>query len=151
MEDLKIKFGDNENSAVVSLSSDNEVEVFSNWNKKKMVIGVGKKEDMTKRKFILLARQVISLAKAKKIKNISFDLGEFKFDHLGLSDHDTAKILAVNFKMANFEFVKFKTKPKDGWNFVENVFVFGDISKDVKKGFSDGLIIGEEINSSRTL
>src|SRR3989339_1776638 len=55
--------------------------------------------------------------------------------------------------MANYEFVRYKNKPKEGWNFVEEVKVIAE-KKDVKnieKGILKGQIIGKETNACREI
>lgn len=61
-----------------------------------------------------------------------------------------AEVLATQFEIANFEFVKYKTPPKEGWFFVKEVFVLST-KADLKKELRRGQIIGEEINEARIL
>src|SRR3989338_6985197 len=59
--------------------------------------------------------------------------------------------------MADYEHVSYKTKPKDGWNFVEVVAILsvpGDGQRCLpagRQGFADGLIIAGEVNATREL
>src|SRR5690349_12190252 len=101
---------------------------------------------MTRRKFMLLPRRVIASAKHAKAKKIAIDLNDFAFPQFDMGESEITEILAVNFQLANFDFVKYKTKPKEGWNFVEEIFVVSSGSKAEKGGFAKGLLVGEEIN-----
>ncbi len=100
------------------------------------------------RKSITLMRQVIVTAKSNKLKNIAVDMDDFL---TGEKDFDKIlpRVAAMEFEIANFEFVKYKTPPKGGWNFIENVLVFD--GKDATGALREGKIIGEEINKTREL
>ena len=109
-----------------------------------------------RRNFVLISRQMVFFAKKNRLAKIIIDWNEIK--KLRLSDKigDLAEILAVNFEMANYEFIKYKNppeNPKRGWFFVEEAVILAD-RKDVdkiEKSIRKGQIIGEEINVSRSL
>ncbi|RJQ29057.1 leucyl aminopeptidase family protein [Candidatus Parcubacteria bacterium] len=153
---IKITFSKSEPKdkkiGLVSLrkEKDNSVFILSS-GQKSIVIGVPEPEKITRRKLILLTRQAIVLAKQNKIKRIAIRLADFGFRHLRLGDRNLAELLATNFEMANFEFVKYKTPPPEGWNFVEEVVVVGESAADVRKGFEIGQIVGGEVNACRVL
>jgi hypothetical protein len=98
-------------------------------------IGIGKPDKLNRRKFILLCRQVVTLAKTHKIKELNIQFSDFKFESLKIPETEMAEIMATAFEMANFEFTELKTPPKEGGNFVEVIRIGGDISNDVKKSF----------------
>lgn len=102
------------------------------------------KGDMTRRKFILLARKIIVLSRKYKTKKIFIDLAHFYLPKVEPSE--IAEILATNFGMANFEFVKYKTDPAP--IFVEEVIIAN--AKD-KSAFEKGRKIAEEVNECRVL
>src|SRR3989338_483004 len=79
-------------------------EKTSYFTGSELVIGVGPRKDLTRRKWILVARQVIMLAKQHQLKAISVNAGDFDLD---------GEQLASNFEMANYEFDRYKTK-KEG-------------------------------------
>lgn len=105
-------------------------------------------EKFNHRKSITLMRKVIVIAKNGKLKNIAVNINDFR---TGERDFDAVlpRIAATEFEIADFDFVKYKTPPKSGWNFVENVSVLG--SKDVAGALQEGKIIGEEVNKTREL
>ncbi|MFN7088326.1 MAG: leucyl aminopeptidase [Candidatus Paceibacteria bacterium] len=117
--------------------------------KKQIKIGIGEPEKLNRRKLILIFRQIISLAKTNKIKDIALLFSDFKFPQLKISDEDIAELMATNFEMANFEFIKFKSPPQEGWNFVKNVIIAGKITNSLKQAFRKGQVIGQEVNSCR--
>ena len=115
-------------------------------------IGIGKKKDITKRKFILLARKIIQVAKQHKIKQIAIAFDNFDFPRLSrLDTAERASLLTQNFEMANFEFTSFRTKPKEGWPEVKEIVICGKVNAKVKEGFKKGQIIGNSVNECREL
>ncbi len=137
--------------AVVSLTQKNDSEVITlPTGQKSLLIGAGKTRKINSRTLIILSRTVISLAKQNNIKKLALNFMDFAFPHLKLKSSAIAEMLAVNFEMANFEFVQYKTSPAKGWNFVREVTI---ISKDsaVKKAVGKGQTIGEEVNNTRVL
>ena len=115
-------------------------------------IGIGKKKDITKRKFILLARKIIQVAKQHKLKHIAIAFDNFDFPRLSrLDTAERASLLTQNFEMANFEFTSFRTKPKEGWPEVKEIVICGKVNAKVKEGFKKGQIIGNAVNECREL
>lgn len=119
--------------------------------RRSLIIGIEKPEKVNHRRAILLARQVISLAKANRLKRLIFNFQDFNFPELKLPDEDKAELLATNFELANFEFIEYKTPPEDGWNFVEEIVITGRLNGSVKDAFRKGQIVGDGVNLSRRL
>src|SRR5688572_16675557 len=116
----------------ISLSEGDSTEIVKHSSgEKEIILGVGKFAEITRRKLILLARKVVAGAKQNKIKKLHVDPAYFDFPNLRSSPGDLGELLAVNFEMANFEFVKYKTAPPEGWNFVTDISF-----TDTLKGFS---------------
>src|SRR3989344_6122505 len=118
---------------------------------KAIVLGIEEPDELNRRKLILLSRQIVTLAKANRIKKIALKLDDFAFSGLKISREETAELLATNFEMANFEFVKYKSRPKEGWNFIESVIVVGNVTPSDKYAFATGQTIGQEVNACRVL
>ena len=115
-------------------------------------LGAGKRAEMTRRKFMLLVRQIILCAKSEKVKKIAIQFDKTPFPALkSLQPQKVASLVAENLEMANFEFNTFKTKPKEGFAEVEEVLVMGPVTLAMKKGFERGQIIGQEVNECRAL
>lgn len=138
--------------ARVVLSPKKDSAVFvKKGGRKEIVLGAGEFKKVTRRSLVMLFRKVIALAKQNRIKRLALDLNDFAFAHLALPSRELAEIAAVAFDTANFEFVKYKTKPPEGWNFVEKIFLAGAESADSRDGISRGQIIAREVNAMREL
>ncbi len=137
--------------AAVSLGSeeDSEITVLLT-GRKSLYLCKGKAKEISIRKLIMISRRIISLARQHKIKRLVVNFADFTFPRLKLNESQLAEILAVNFEMANFEFIEYKTPPEQGWGFVEEIVIVSDASA-VKKGFVKGQMIGEGVNESRVL
>ncbi|MFZ3032048.1 MAG: leucyl aminopeptidase [Candidatus Moraniibacteriota bacterium] len=114
-----------------------------------LVLAIGKGQDMTRRKLMLLARRVVREALAKKYEEVVIDFQAFHFSHLKMAVVDLAELLAVNFLMAEFSFQEFLTVPKEGFPRIKNIFLTGVSGKEIKSGIERGMVIGEEVNQSR--
>src|SRR3989338_8942924 len=149
---MKITFSDKKpkDAVLLVLRSAHENAVGVQGGKRVIYIGLGDGLRLNRRKLVSLARKVIVLAKGAKIPRISLDFKDF-VKNFEVAASELAEVLAVNFELANFEFVKYKSRPKDGWNFVKDVFVFGKIMPEIKNGFKKGQIVGGEVNACRIL
>lgn len=119
-----------------------------------LLIGVGKPSEMNLRKFILLCRCIVITAKSHKIKKIAiqFDTQPELFKNLqGTTPEHISQLAAENFEMANFEFNRFKTKPKEGWSEVEEIVSYSRSSLGVEKAVKKGQEIGRAVNACRAL
>ena len=116
-------------------------------------MGVGKFSEMNLRKFVILTRSIIQIAKQHKYKKIAvqFDATPALFKNFKISPEEVSSVAAQNFEMANFEFNTFKTKPKEGWNYVDEVLVCGKTSKLIEDAAKRGQVIGQEVNACRAL
>ena len=123
----------------------------SRTGQQEIVLGGSNEKRLDHRKFFLLPRKVIKLAQSARIKKLAVVLSDFVFDQLKMSEKEIAEQLAINFEMANFDFVDYKTRPKDGWNFIQELTVIGKISSDLKTAFKKGQKIAEEVNDCRRL
>lgn len=117
-------------------------------------LGAGKPEDMNPRRFNILCRSIIRAARKMKYKKIAiqFDLTPELFKNLqSLTSEEIASLAAQNFAMADFEFITFKTRPKDGWPRIEEVHWCGAAQKSIYDAAERGKIIGEAVNACREL
>lgn len=117
-------------------------------------IGAGKGEEMNLRKFTILCRSIVQAAKKQKAKKIvvQFDRTPQLFKNLqGITPERISQTAAEAFVMANFEFNTFKTKPKEGWNVVEEILLCGKSYKSIEDAVKRGQTIGEAVNACRAL
>ena len=117
-------------------------------------LGVGTSEEMNLRKFRVLCRAIVAAAKVNTCKKIALPLdsilGLFK-NLQGISPEELSQLVTENFEMANFEFNHFKTKPKEGWDAVEDILLCGASSPAREKAVRKGQLIGQAVNACRTL
>ena len=113
--------------------------------------GSSKASPLNRRKLILFLRKLISLAKQNKIKKLDIDFKDIRaLAPKDISDHGLGALAGEAFDMADYEFVQYKQKPKEGFNFVETVAV-RNTSQEGKDGFWKGHQIATEVNATRTL
>ncbi len=139
---LRVRFEEEGKDGVVEVKNGSET----------LVLVIGKREKMTRRKLMLLARRIVREALAKKYTEALLDFKEFHFPHLKIASADMAELLAVNFLMAEFSFREFLTAPKEGFPRIKTIFLSGvsvASQKEAKEGINRGVIIGEEVNRSR--
>ena len=139
--------------ALVSFSDEKEsVVIMLPGGQKSIRLGILEKEKINRRKLVLLIRQTVALAKSHQIKRLAFLLDDFVFPSFETTSRVLAELLAVNCEMANFEFIKYKTRPKEGWNFLEEVIVVSKkATANIKQGLKIGALIGGEVNACRVL
>jgi leucyl aminopeptidase len=117
-------------------------------------IGAGKGSEMNHHRFLILCRSIIMTAKQQKARKIAlqFDRTPELFKNLqARTPEQISSLAAQNFEMANFEFRTHKTKPKEGWNQVEELLLCGKSSKSIEAAVKRGQLIGEGVNACREL
>ncbi len=149
---MKINFAEAKGAVVVDLIAGDATKVVENVQGVSAVkIGIGKVEDVTRRKLVTLSRRVIRIANQHRFSSLSVSFSDFQFSGTkDISDRELGRILAENFEMANYEFRTYKTAPKEGFAEVKTVSVKG-ANAEAQKGFKEGQIIAAEINYCRTL
>ena len=111
----------------------------------------GAKDDITRRSLTVLLRKIVFCAKAHRISKLFLSLPDFTFRKVRLREQELAELIAIHFELANFEFIKYKTPPNEGWKTVTDVFVAGRDTRYIKTGIERGQIIAEEVNACRAL
>lgn len=114
-----------------------------------LLLVIGEREKMTRRKLMLLARRIVREALAKKSETIVLDFEQFRFPKITITDAELAELLAVNFLMAQFAFRDFLSVPKEGWSKVQAIVLVNASHKAISAGVKRGIVIGEEVNRSR--
>jgi len=107
-------------------------------------------EKMNLRKLYLLIRKMVQNAKSTKTRKLAFNFNDFKFKEIKISDKELAEIIGTQLDFANYEFIKYKTPTKDGFNFIDEVIISG-VNNEIKKAFLKGNIIADEVNKTRSL
>lgn len=155
---MKISFNDKDILAApkafarVRLVEDGKTRFVKEGSVEWLEIGTKKWADMNRRKFVLLCRQIISLAKQNKIKQIAVQFNKSPFPKLASTElPELASVIATAFEMANYEPTTYKTRPKDGWNVVDEVLICGKTPKEMVSGFKKGQTVGKAVNTAREL
>lgn len=151
---IKLTFKDKapKNTPIVVLTEKTTSQLVERSGKTLLEIGAGKHKDVDLRKFMRLCRKVIRFAKEHKIKKIAVEFSKTPFQKLKkLGDERVIELMAENFEMANYEFTKFKSKPKNGWSDVEEILVCGKTDTKKKAAFKRGQTVGEYVNIARSI
>ena len=108
-----------------------------------ILVGLGAKDKWNQRKEPLLARRLVRHAHADKISSFGVPL---------LPDF-SSRTFALNALMGQFEYVKYRTPPKEGWPKVKEIFlgVAPEKKATARKEIAEGITIGEEVNATRDL
>ncbi|MBP7061061.1 MAG: hypothetical protein KBA91_03740, partial [Candidatus Moranbacteria bacterium] len=147
---IKIAAGQKKGALLVRFEEKGKDGIVERKNTEEtLVLVIGKREEMTRRKLILLARRVVREALSKRYAELSLDFKQYNFPHLSIPSADLAELLAVNFVMAEFSFREFLSEPKEGFPNIESLFLTNAGGKEIKAGLARGVIIGEEVNRSR--
>ncbi len=156
---MKITFKDNVKDIkgemlFVSISSKNKDEIMKEGGKKTLYLKCDEVEKMNLRKLFLLVRKMVILAKSAKVEKLVFNFNDFKTcarqDLAQVLDLELGEIIGSQLDFANYEFNEYKTPPKEGFNFIKEIFILGT-DKETQKAILKGNIIAEEVNKTRTL
>ncbi|MES2135206.1 MAG: leucyl aminopeptidase family protein [Patescibacteria group bacterium] len=149
---MKIEFTDPKGAVSVDLVAGEITKVVEDGKGISVLkIGVGKADEVTRRKLVTIARKVVRTANEHRFNTLAVSFTDFQFGGTkDISDYELGRILAENFEMANYEFRTYKTPPKEGFASVKTIFIRG-ANADAKRGFKEGQIIGGEINYCRDL
>ncbi|MBI3888744.1 leucyl aminopeptidase family protein [Candidatus Nomurabacteria bacterium] len=149
---MKITFGNKieEKVLFVSVSPKNKDEIEKEKGIKTLYLKCDEQEKMNLRKLYLLVRKMVVSAKGAKAKKISFNFSDFKFKNLGVSDVELGEIIGTQLDFANYEFVEYKTPPKEGFDFIEEIIIAG-ADRETQKAILKGHAVAQEVNKTRTL
>ena len=79
--------------------------------------------ELTLRKFPLLVRKAVSIAKNNKAGMI-FSFRPL-FQNLKISNEMLAETVAFNLNLANYKFVNAGREPSEGWEFIDEIIMAG--------------------------
>ena len=152
---MKISFKNNVKDVkggflLVSVGPKNTDEIVKENGIKTLYLKCDEKEKMNLRKIFVLLRKMVMMAKNAKVKNLVFHFNDFKFKNSKIGDEELGEIIGSQLDFANYEFVQYKTPPKEGFNFVEEIFILGT-SKKIQNAILKGNTIADEVNKTRSL
>ncbi len=146
---MKINFKKpGKDALVVNINPKNKDEIVKESGIKTLFLKC--EEEMTLRKLFLLIRKIVAMAKGVKAEKVAFDFADLKFKGIKISETELGEIIGTQLDLANYEFTDYKTLPKDGFNFVEEVFISGATSE-IEKAILKGHTIAGEVNKTRNL
>lgn len=162
---MKINFGkikERKDVLFVNVNSKNNDEVIRENGIKTLYLKCDEK--MTLRKLFLLIRKMVVMAKNVKTEKVAFNFSDFKFDSIPssvdsgssasqsstLSDLELAEVIGTQLDFANYEFTLYKTKPKEGFGEIKEIFILGTTKK-IEKSILKGHVIAGEVNKTRSL
>jgi len=115
----------------------------------KLEIGLGDKKALNRREFILLVRRIIMAAKEKKLTAIAIDLSLLQPLTVKMIETELVELMSTNICLADYAFEEYKTKPKEGFLHMKEVYLLSANRAHIAKAVQRGLIIGEETNRAR--
>lgn len=116
------------------------------------VLGLKEALPMNSRKLRTLVRRIVSLAKQGKKRRIALDIASLtELPGAAQNRSELLRTIAENVTMADYEFVTFKTAPKGGWHYLEEIALIGDFTQEDKAALRFGEILAEEVNKCREL
>lgn len=115
---------------------------------------IADRKKMNRRKWIIMCRGIIQTAKINGIKRLILDWDDL-INFKNLEKENLGQLFAEAVEMANYEFRKYKKKPKEGWQDVEEIILTtkkqGKTLSTLKKEIKEGLVVAERINYAREL
>jgi len=148
---MKINFKEPTNKKdvlYININPKNSDEVIRENGTKTLYLKCNDK--MTLRKLFLLIRKMVMMAKGIKASQFSFSFSNFKFDSIKISPNELAEIIGTQLDFANYEFSKYKTKTKDEFLGIKEIFIL-DTTKEIEKNILKGDLIAKEVNKTRSL
>ncbi len=117
-----------------------------------LVLGYGKKEEMSLRNLRLLIRRAVYIAKGRHFTSLVLNLSEWHFPKLQLEEEELTEILGVNIFLSNYAFNQYKTPPEEGFVNINRVNFCGVHKRArVTQSLQQAKIIGEEVNAARSI
>jgi len=134
----------------VSVGPKNKDEIVKENGMKILYLKSDTEEKMNLRKLYMLIRKMIVMAKSTKMPKLAFNFEDFIFKNIKLSEEEIGEIVGTQLDFANYEFIDYKTPPEEGFNFIEEVFIFGT-KENIENAILKGDIIAKEVNKTRSL
>jgi leucyl aminopeptidase len=136
----------------------------STYTGTELQVAVGTVQPLNRRKFVLLMRKVVSLAKQYRLPALALSYKDLRalaeqpqqgsdgpqLGHFGMDDFTLGQVAGTSFVMADYEHNTYKTPPKDGFFKVTSIAITGT-PKDAKDGFARGHQIATVVNECREL
>lgn len=109
--------------------------------------------EKNRRKFRLLIRQMVAVAKQHRIEFLSVDWSDLLFPGVVENQESSISDFVLHSEMADYQFLRYKETPKEGWPIVKEIVLV--VPKSSMSAFSKavqrGQIIATEVNACRDL
>ena len=134
----------------ISLNSKNKDEVVKENGLRTLYLKCDEQSKMNLRKFFLLVRKMVCLAKKAQAEKAVFDFNDFRFSKLNISDFELGEIIGSQLDFANYEFSEYKTVSREEYFSIKE-FVVLDAPQKAKEGILRGDMVAREVNKARDL
>lgn len=116
-----------------------------------IVVGLGEKKSWQQHQLVLIARQVIAIAKHHRLSRLALWLEDWRVS--GQADEATVETIATQTVLAEYDFNRYKKAPPDGWPTITKLEIIVPANKiqAARRAVSAGVILGEESNHTRDL
>jgi len=149
VKNQKIKKEIDKFSAIFPSFQENEIRLVFFEKGEFIFLNLGEKEKWSQRKFLLAVRKVVRFLKENRIKQAAFFLEEIIPQ--GADLNNLVSQILENILLADYEFTRYKEKPKEGWPRIELVEISWLNFSKYQKDLNQGKIIGQAVNFVRDL
>jgi leucyl aminopeptidase len=136
-------------SAASQSFQESEVRLVSFKKGETAFLNLGEREKWSQRKFLLAVRKIIRFMKENRIRQGALFLEEII--PRGIDLNNLVVQISENILLADYEFTRYKEKPKEGWSRIELVEIGWPDSSKYQKDLNQGEIIGQAVNFVRDL
>jgi len=149
IRDLKISNKTNDLADFVKNINEGEIKVFFSDKQGLIFMNAGERKKWSQRKFLLAVRKITSFLKDNNIKETILFLEEIIPQSSNLID--LSRQIPENILMADYKFLKYKEKPKEGWPDIKLIDIVWSVSAESERAFDEGKISGSTVNFVRDL
>ncbi len=128
------------------------IALLPDAQKKVCLLCLGQRDMWGFRRLRLAVRKIFQALKGAHCAEIALHVDDFTTTRQSLET--IAETIASNAEMAVYEFVSYRSAPKEGWNAIESVsYGIKDSARKraIQRAVETGAIIGQEVNAAREL
>lgn len=134
---------------VLPLLKESEMRLVFFGKKSTILLNLGEREKWNQRKFLLNLRKIIRFSKENRIEKLTLFLE--KAIPSGADLNNLTRQTAENILLADYEFIRYKKEPKEGWPKLKIIEISWPNSQKYQKDLNSGRIIGQAVNFVRDL
>ncbi len=133
----------------ISALEEGEARLLFSQKAKFLFISLGEKKEWNQRRFLLFLRKAVRTLKENKFKEAALFLN-YVIPKSG-DMHNLSQGMAENILLADYEFNRYKERPKEGWPKIELIEISWPEPRRYRKDIERGMIIGQSANLVRDL